>query len=298
MGLDNRDYIRYSQQPSAFGGGGGWPPVVKALLGINVAIFLIQLFTTSPMGQISSVQLWLQLDGREVFAGQVWRLLTYAFCHSTGQFFHIVFNMFLLVLFGRELERVYGSAEFLAFYLIAAVASGLAFLALNQVTGRLNPTIGASGAVMGVVVLFACLYPRKEILLWFVLPIQIRWLVAILVVSDLLPALAALGGRDFQTGIAHAAHLGGVAFAFLYWKTGMRLAPFFHKVSPVRPKTGGKGGKSKPKRSDLSTSGRSRGEIDEQVDALLQKISDKGFQSLSDKEKKFLEKASDKFGKS
>ena len=62
MGLDNRDYIRYSESQSPFGGGGSWPPVVKALLGINVAIFLIQLFSTPPNGQTSAVQLWLQLE--------------------------------------------------------------------------------------------------------------------------------------------------------------------------------------------------------------------------------------------
>ena len=297
MGLDNRDYIRQSPHPSAFGGGGAWPPVIKALLAINVAVFLLQLFSTPPTGQTSPVQSWLQLDGRQVFAGQVWRLLTYAFCHSTAQFFHIVMNMFFLVMFGRELERRYGSAEFLAFYLVAAIVSAFAFLGLQQITGRLNPVIGASGSAMAVMVLFACLYPRRVVLLWLVLPVQIRWIVAFLIVIDLLPALAALGGRDFKTGIAHAAHLGGMAFAFVYWKTKVRLAPFFHKVSPVRPKSGGKQGTPKPRKSDLSTTGRSKAEIDQQVDALLQKISDKGFQSLTEKEKKFLEKASDKFGR-
>ena len=292
MGLDNRDYIRHSQRQSAFGGGGTWPPVVKALLGINVTVFLIQLFTTPRHGDISAIQIWLQLDSSAIAGGQVWRLITSAFCHSTAQFLHIVFNMLLLVLFGRELERLYGSREFLTFYLIAAFVSALAFLGLNQLTGRLNPAIGASGAVMAVVVLFACIYPKREILIWFVLPLQIRWLVLIIVISDLLPALAALSGKNFETGIAHAAHLGGVAFGFLYWKAKVRLSSAFGKGG------GGSAGqkKPKPKRPDLSIAGRSKPEIDSQVDALLQKISDKGFQSLTEKEKKFLEQASDKFG--
>ena len=98
--------------------------------------------------------------------------------------------------------------------------------------------IGASGAVLALLVLFAMHFPRQVILLFFVLPLQIRWLVLIYVIIDLFPALMALGGKGINDGVAHAAHLGGVAFAFAYYKFKLRLAPFFHKVSPVRPNSG------------------------------------------------------------
>jgi membrane associated rhomboid family serine protease len=292
MGLDNRDYARYSERQGGFGGG-DWPPVVKALLAINIAVFLAQLFSTSPNGMSSPVQQWLALDWGSLKSGQIWRLLTYSFCHSTTQLTHLLFNMLGLVFFGRPMERIYGSAEFLAFYLVAAVVGGVAFVLVNLAIGPPGMVIGASAATLATLVLFALHYPRQEVLLFFVLPVQVRWIVAFIIAADLLRALSARAGVD--VGVAFAAHLGGIIFAYLYWKSNLRLAPWFHKVSPVRPKASS--GRSKKKKSDLSTSGRSKVDIDKQVDALLQKISDKGFQSLSDKEKKFLEKASDKFGK-
>ena len=151
---------------------------------------------------------------------------------------------------------------------------------------------------MGVLVLFACINPRREILLWFVLRVQIRWLVLFLLVMDLMPALAALTGKEYEKGIAHAAHLGGMLFGFLYFKWNLKLAPIFSKISPIKLGSGGGKKKSGPKkRSSLSVVGRSKAEIDRQVDELLEKISAKGFQSLTDKEKEFMAKASDKFGK-
>ncbi|MGI9240290.1 MAG: rhomboid family intramembrane serine protease [Verrucomicrobiales bacterium] len=298
MGLDNRDYVRYTDRQGGFGGAGGnWPPAVKALLAINVVVFLAQLFSTPPQGVSSPVQQWLGLDWGHLKSGQIWRLLTYSFCHSTGELFHIIFNMLGLIFFGRPMERVYGSAEFLAFYLVSAVVGGIAFVLVNLVIGPPGMVIGASAATLATLVLFALHYPRQEVLLAFVLPVQVRWVVAFIIAADLLRALSARAGVD--VGVAFAAHLGGIVFAYIYWKSNIRLAPWFHKVSPVRPKSrvGGGARKPKAKKSDLSTAGRSKLEIDQQVDALLQKISDKGFQSLSDKEKKFLEKASDKFGK-
>lgn len=295
MGLDNRDYIRHSQAGGALGGVGAVPPVIKALLAINVAVFLLQLFTTEARGNYSPVTAALSLRLDQVLGGQVWRLITSAFCHSTGQFFHIVFNMLILFFFGREMERKYGSGEFLAFYLMAAVFSSLAYLLVDFLTGNIVPAIGASGAVMGVLILFACNYPRQEILLWFVIRMQIRWLVAILVFMDLVPALAALAGKEFETGIAHAAHLGGMAFGFLYYKLSLSLAPFFRKVSPVRKKAGAGGNpKPRPKKAKLSVSGLSKAEIDARMDELLQKVNEQGIQSLTDKERKFMEDASER----
>lgn len=296
MGLDNRDYIRDSDRQGWFGGGGGgFPPVVKALLAINIAVFLAQLFSTPPTGMSSPVQQWLALDWGSLKVGQVWRLLTYSFCHSTAQPFHLIANMVGLFFFGPPMERIYGSAEFLAFYLVAAIVGGIAFVLVNLVIGPPGLVIGASAATLATLVLFALHFPRQEVLLFFVLPVQIRWLVAFIIAADLFRALSARAGVD--SGVAFAAHLGGIAFAFLYYRSKLRLAPWIHKVSPVRPKSAaGRSAKTK-KRSDLSTAGRSKAEIDKQVDALLQKISDKGFQSLSEKEKKFLEQASDKFGK-
>ena len=95
-----------------------------------------------------------------VYQGQVWRLLTHAFCHDRYGVFHILFNMLFLYWFGCTLESMYGSREFLLFYLAAAVFAGLAFVGLDLYTGSRIPGIGASGAVMAVTMLYAMHFPR------------------------------------------------------------------------------------------------------------------------------------------
>ena len=108
---------------------------------------------------------------------------------------------------------------------------------VNLVIGPPGMVIGASAATLATLVLFALHYPRQEVLLAFVLPVQIRWVVIFIIAADLLRALSARAGVD--VGVAFAAHLGGIVFALLYWKSNLRLAPWFHKVSPVRTKSGG-----------------------------------------------------------
>jgi len=304
MGIYDRDYIRDQPQSGIFGG--GMTPVVKYLLVINVTVFLIQLFSTGQTESKSALDTWLALNTDKVLGGQVWRIITHAFCHDVGSFFHIVFNMFGLFMFGREMERKYGSREFLGFYLVAILVSAVFYMAIGELVppeifvlpnGQEIETIryglGASGAVIGVLVLYGINYPKREILLWFVLRVQIRWVIVAIIVLDLVPALFALAGKSLDTGVAHTAHLGGVAFAFAYWKSGVRL----RKLIPGGNRTGSSGkGNPKPKKSKLTTDGRSKAEIDKQVDELLQKISDYGIHSLTDKERKFLDKASGKFG--
>ena len=278
----------------------------KALLWTNIGIFLIQIFATPPDGQSSAVQLWFQLD-RSTLSGQVWRLITYGFLHSTSNFFHIIFNMLTIFFFGRPLERQIGSREFLAFYLVAIVAAGLAHLGIELMTGGIIPAIGASGGTLAILVLFALRQPRLNLLPPnFPFRLEVRWLALIVVISDLFPVLEIIRdkGQGVSDGVAHAAHMGGVIFAFLYFKGNLRLAAFFNKVSPVRPKQGGgsrsgQQGRPRPKKgkAKLSINGLSKAEIDEQMDVLLQKVNEQGIQSLTDKERKFMEDASEKFGR-
>src|SRR5437016_6274991 len=130
MGIYDRDYYRREGQ-SFLGSLTERGTVCKWLVGINVVCFLLQMLTTRHVnGQTSS---WftdaLILDVQAVLHGEVWRLLTYAFLHTTASLWHIVFNMLLLYYFGRDVEDWYGPREFLAVYLVAAVLGGGAFLA-------------------------------------------------------------------------------------------------------------------------------------------------------------------------
>src|SRR5262249_37237068 len=117
-----------------------------------------------PTERVSVVQDWFELDTRKVvYKGQVWRLLTHAFCHNRHEVWHIFFNMLFLYWFGCTIESMYGSREFLLFYLTAALIAALAFVGLDLWTGATAPGIGASGAVMAVTMLYAMHFPRETI---------------------------------------------------------------------------------------------------------------------------------------
>jgi membrane associated rhomboid family serine protease len=301
MGIENRDYARgpsgWSGSYGGFGGtGSSLAPVVKWLIIVNVAVFVAQLL-------FPPIQEWLSLKPDTVVRqGQVWRLLTYAFCHDRSGLLHIVFNMLFVWWFGRTLESMYGSREFLLFYLTAALLSGVAFLGLSLAMNRLNPAIGASGAVMAVVVLYAIHFPRQQILIFMVLPVEIRWVVAAYVIFDLYPVLAELGGVEVRSGVAHAAHLGGLAFGFLYWKFQWRLDRLtarwrLPKLSRVfGPRRRIRLHRPRPEASAGTAQARepfeSREELDARVDAILEKISQHGESSLTDEERETLKKAS------
>jgi membrane associated rhomboid family serine protease len=178
-----------------------------------------------PPERISIVQEWLELDtNKVVHRAEGWRLLTHAFCHARGGIFHILFNMLFLYWFGCTLEMMYGWREFLLFYLAAAVFAGLTYVGVELATGSRIPAIGASGAVMAVVMLYAMHFPREPIrIIWF--SVEMRWLVLFYLIWDLHPVLLALAGDRIFTGVASAAHLGGLAFGFVYAKFDWRLEP-------------------------------------------------------------------------
>lgn len=187
-----------------------------------------QMFAFLP--RVSILQEWCELDGDKVRQGQVWRLITAGFCHNRLSIWHLAINMLFLFWFGARLEQVYGSAEFTAFYFTALLLASLAYLALDLYTHSNIPAIGASGAVWGVATLYALMYPYERIWIYFLFPIEIRWLVLLYFLFDLHPVLLALGGDNLFTGVGHAAHIGGAVFGFIYWKEGWRLMPFITRL--------------------------------------------------------------------
>lgn len=239
--------------------------------------------------QRSIVQDWLELDTSKVLSGQIWRLLTCAFCHDRDNVSHILFNMLFLWWFGKTLESMYGSREFLWFYLTAALAASLAYVALDLATGDWVPMIGASGAVMAVTMLFAVHFPRQTIYLFFVIPVEIRWIVLFYVVYDLHPVLLQLSGDPSASGVAHAAHLGGLAFGYFYAKNPFRLDPTMQHMR-IWWKSKRRGLRVVGS-SDTVESRRSE-KLAEQVDAILKKIGEQGEAALTASERKTLERAS------
>ncbi len=302
MGFDNRDYAReepqYQDSYSRGGGGftnpfGGGSIVTKRIIIVTVVVFLLQIMGLSGVqpGVGSSVTNWLKLSLPDLLHGQVWRLVTYAFCHSEGKIFHILFNMLFVWWFGKTIETLYGSKEFLLFYLTAAIAAGVAFVGIDLVTttdlSNSAAVVGASGAVMAIVMVFACHFPRQKILLMLIIPVEIRWVVLGYVFFETLPVLSALVGRGAPDGIAHSAHLGGLLFGYLYYRFQWRLTNLFGNwKKPDFSRTFGARRKIKIYAPPENVSDSS------EIDAILEKISNEGMDSLTKKERKTLEKAS------
>lgn len=222
----------------------------------------------------------------------IWRYITYGFCHDHGNMWHIVFNMYFLWMFGRLVEPIYGSREFLAFYLTAIVVSGFCFLGVRGVGQNDAALVGASGAVMAVVFLAAMHYPREKVYVMFIIPLEFRWLAVLYALGDTFGFVR--GGGD----IAHVAHLGGAAFGVAYKYYGWRMYGIWNRLrGGIRlPRL-----RSRPKvrlyKPSVSSIGTSRRDLDSQVDKILDKISKHGESSLTDDERELLKQASQKYKK-
>ena len=244
----------------------------------------------------SHVQQWLQMDTAKVCQGQIWRLVTSAFCHDRMGIWHILMNMGMLYWFGRSVEATYGSKEFLLFYLAAAVLGSIGYMSLELYTGDRIPAIGASGAVMGVMCLFAMWNPGYTINWRYCIPVSITWLLVIYVAYDLHPVLLSLSGEHVGGGIAHAAHLGGLLFGFLYYRYDWQLSPTWNRIESKLSSTSRQNHRPTKKSHSHSRvpapSTKLQQRLDVQLDEVLEKISREGQESLTERERKILNRAS------
>ena len=305
MGIYDRDYVR-REGPSYLGSFLERGRVCKWLIGINVAVFFLQLATRGAegMGWFTNA---LDLNVYEVvFHGQLWRLLTHAFLHDVMSPWHILFNMLFLWWFGSDVEDLYGPREFIAIYLVGGLASAVAYVvtSLPVVLALTDPAespaaIGASGAVTAVLVIFACHYPTRIIYVMWFLPVPI-WL---FVIFTVLHDAYSLVGR-FETGVAVAGHLGGAAFGYLYYKMTWRLSglwPQFTKWNKRRsqPKLRVYREDDPPTPVSVTASAPPSSpaledeHLEAKMDAILEKISREGKETLTDSDKAILQKASE-----
>lgn len=174
-------------------------PAVINLIIINALVFVAQLAFPSLTSRLA-------LYGLQTGFFSPYQLITHMFTHSPSNFFHILFNMYALWLFGAMLERNWGTVKFLIFY----IACGLGAAAAQMLFVPYGAAIGASGAVMGLMAAFAYTYPNVQ---FFIIPIpfaiKAKWLVVIYVAIDL------FGGFSNSDGVAHFAHLGGLVMGFI-----------------------------------------------------------------------------------
>ena len=292
------------------------PTVVKNLLIINILMYV---------ASITLVKFNIDLTdslGLHYFKAsdfRLYQLVTYMFMH--GSFSHLFFNMFALWMFGNTLENLWGSKRFLLFYMVCGIGAGLcqelvqyiqygsisdAFVKYNNQIVPTNSffnllnTVGASGAVYGLLLAFGMMFPNSMIYFYFLIPIKAKWFVIGYAVIELITGLT---GFD---NVAHFAHLGGMLFGLgliLYWrKHGTSGGDFSFKlkdkIQDWKEKrnmkyTSFEEVKDEPEvPRDDGEYNRQKAEKERDVDAILDKISKSGYASLTEEEKEFLFKNS------
>ena len=211
MAYSTRSYAR------SFSNSGGLPPAIKWLLISNVGIYVLGLvlrlqflsaFALRPVDVVTHFYLW--------------QLVTYMFLH--GSIFHILFNMLTLWWFGVDLERTLGTRKFLNFYFFCGVGAGVCVVIGEYLFG--NPrglTIGSSGAIYGILMAYAVLWPDQIISMFGLFPMKMKWFVGIIGV------IAFLGVFTPGSGVSDVAHLSGLGFGYVYIKMrrvrGLRFDP-------------------------------------------------------------------------
>jgi membrane associated rhomboid family serine protease len=204
-------YPRYSDATLSIGPG-PWSPAVKFLIIANAVAFVI-----SEVAQ--EIILWLGLVPAVVF-GQfaIWQPVTYMFLH--GGLGHLIFNMLALWMFGTDLEREWRTRFFVKYYFVTGVGAAATSLLLSMFSGSVyySVTVGASGAIYGLLLAFAMYFPHRQLIL-FIFPVPARIAVTILGAIAFLSSIGGPGG-----GVAHSAHLGGIVIGYLYLKS-LRARP-------------------------------------------------------------------------
>jgi membrane associated rhomboid family serine protease len=196
--------MRYYYSEQRIGLGGRMTPMVRALIIVSIIVFLFQLISRMDIYRIFGLVptlVWGKLA--------LWQLASYLFLH--GGFFHLFFNMFALWMFGSELERYFGSNRFLRYYFITGIGAGITVVLTTPHSAI--PTIGASGAIYGILLAYGLIFPNRYVYLYFIFPIKAKHLVLLFTALEL---FATWGYA--ADGIAHFAHLGGMLFGYLYFK--------------------------------------------------------------------------------
>ena len=304
------------QQWGGFAGGGmgfgmfGMTPAVKMLLIANVAVFILQyLFPViNNWGAYST--------GTAIFGLQFWRFFTYMFMHAGTT--HILFNMLGLWIFGAQLEALWGRRIFLTYYFVCGLG-GAALYAIFDILGLGAGAwmVGASGAIYGLLLAYGLTFPDNVLLIMMIIPIKAKYAVILYGLIELFSTAPGQGGGN----VAHLAHLGGMLTGFIFIMTTIpsiagrvrgglagllggagrgsgarggggpdvggawRRFQTKRKIKIVRPDANGEA------RPGNGGTGGTNGQDQKQIDAILDKISREGLQSLTDEEQEILRRA-------
>lgn len=301
MGYYQRDYYR----PSGFGSFSLFPLVLKNLIIINAVVFVLQILLEKVA--IGDYPGWFLLNNYfalNPFSGanqygieynfQIWQLVTYQFMHA--DFMHIGFNMLMLWMFGHEICNEMGERKFLFFYLLSGVGAGLLQLLFTHSGGY---TIGASGAVYGVMIAFAMYYPDRYMYIYFLIPVRAKYVVAGLIIMEYLAV------SNDGSMIAHMAHIGGAMTGAVFVLLDRRYKFNFNNLFKSKKPFGANnqsGAYRRPyfendtevkeaKFYDINSPTKDQVTQDD-IDRILDKISKSGYQNLTSEEKRILFEAS------
>ena len=299
MGLDSRDYYRPS------GGFSFFPPMIKNLLIINIAVYFIQMiFGSLTFGGVPGELILSHYFALNPLEGinsnfQIWQLLTYQFMHA--DFMHIFFNMLMMWMFGIEIENIMGSQKFLLFYILSGLGAGmLQLLGAPLLSDSLGYTIGASGAVYGIMIAFAMYFPDRYVMFSFLIPVKAKYLITFLIVIEFISV------RE-PSFVAHLAHIGGALTALIFILIDRRKQINVNRMfrnfkkpgsNPFRPRYQKKPANDydveEAKFYDINNKPSDEEVNQDEIDKILDKISQSGYQGLSDREKRILFEASKK----
>lgn len=249
-------------------GPGSLSPVIKYLLIVNGIFFVIQNMSSFALTRYLGLTPSLFFSD---FPNLLFQPVTYMFLH--GSFFHILFNMFALWMFGTEIEKTWGSNRFFRYYMYCGLGGAILSLIFNYT--MTSPIVGASGAIYGILIAYWLMYPERIILIFFVFPMKVRWAIPLFGLINFVAA---------GPNVAHLAHLGGALVGFIYLKADWRLK--------------GQGGlfktlRHKQKSAKLEKNRQKAEEVMQRVDRILDKINEVGIEKISNEERKFLEQASE-----
>jgi len=289
--LSDRSYMRQGYQGRRTG-------VLTWLICSIVAAFVLQNVFARWFGVGDAFERAFGLSAEALRSGRVWTLFTYGFLHSTDNLLQILGYLLVLYFIGRELLPLLGPRRFVGLYFAALVLGGALWTAVHWRSGGV--LIGASAGVTALFIVFACFYPDREIslLLFFILPVSVKpkHVAFVLVAIDLLGfAFYEATGSASPFGIAHSAHLGGMAAGWLYFR-------FVHDCNLTLPARAGdielpRWMKRSPKAAQDAPAFRvnvgPRTDLRAEVDRILDKINSSGFGSLSAEEKRLLDEARD-----
>ncbi len=261
----------YTSPGTGYTFGRAWTPAVKQLIIINVIIFLLQIvFSRTPWLHLISLQLPEVVDHL-----RVWQLITYMFLH--GGFWHLAFNMFALWMFGCDVEAALGTRRFYYYYFATGIGAGICVALVGKLAGEHSITVGASGAIFGILMAYGILFAEKivTLLIFFILPVRMKAKTMVL----LFGAFEFVAGVGNAFGhISHLAHLSGLVIGYLFFLWHWpEMLPRLSIIQNIKMwHLGKKVRKINP---------------ENQVDKILEKISQEGIGSLSRQEREILNQA-------